>query len=68
MSKEISVREVLQAGGVVRHDIEVARQEREFGAVTMESLVKARKQAKVGSRPVRGGGPFVSAGESRGVI
>ena len=68
VSEESSVREVLQARGVVCHDVGTSWDEEVCLAVAVFSLVSTGVIAEKGSRPVRGDRSLQHPGQGGGVI
>ena len=68
VSEESSVREVLQARGVVGHDVGTSWDEEVSLAVSVFSLVSTGVIAEKGCRPVRGDRSLQHPGQGGGVI
>ena len=68
MEEKRSVRQVLEPGGIVRHDIFGSREVVGRVAVAVLTLVQTGVVAEVGAGAVGGDGPFCHAGDSRGVV
>jgi hypothetical protein len=68
VSKEGRVREVLQARGVLRHDVGIAGEEVRHVAVSVLALVRTGVVADMGRRSVAGDGAFGDAGHRRSVV
>lgn len=68
MSEKVSIGEVLQSGGVVRHVVAVSWEEVSEVTVAVEALVIAGVPAEGGGGTTGGDGAFPHAGHSRGVV
>jgi hypothetical protein len=68
VSKEGRVCEVLQAWGIVRHDVGVSWEEVRHVAVSVLALVSTGVVAEMGCRPIAGHGSFGDTGHRCGVV
>ena len=68
VGKEGSVREVLKAGGIVRHDVGTPWDEEVRLAVAVFPLVGTSVVAEIGRRPVGGDRPLQHTGQGGGVV
>ncbi len=68
MGEEGSVREVLQARGIIRHDVEVPWEVVGKVTVAMLALVAAGEVAEEGGGAVAGDRALVDTGDGRGVV
>ena len=68
VGEEGSVREVLKAGGIVRHDVGTSWDEEVCLAVAVLLLVGTSIVAEVGSRSVGGDRSFQHSGQGGGVV
>ena len=68
VSEEGSVREVLQARGVVCHDVGTPWDEEVCRAVAVFSLVSTSVVAEKGRRPIGGDRSLQHSGQGRGVV
>ena len=58
----------MEARGIVRHDVGLARDVEGGVVVAVEPLVLAGPVAEIGGGAVSGDGPFAHSGHSRGVV
>ena len=68
VSKEGSVREVLQTGGIIGHDIHGPREEAARVTVAVKPLVLTGVVAEVSGRAVIRDRSSVDPGQSRGIV
>ena len=68
MGEELGDTEVLQAGGIVGHEVGLARDMGDLVIVVVVPLVEARHAAEVGSWAVEGHRPFVPTGDGGRVV
>ena len=68
VSKEGSVREVLQTGGIIGHDIHGPREEAARVTVAVELLVLTGVVAEVSGRAIVRDRSSVDPGQSRGIV
>jgi hypothetical protein len=66
--KEGSVRQVLETGGIVGHDVVLSWEEVRDVAVAVEALVVAGEPAQGGSSTASGDGPLSDPRDGRGVV
>ena len=68
VSEKVGVRQVYESGGIVRHGIELPRDERELIKVAVLALVKSAQLAEVGRHTVGGSGALGITGQRRCVV
>jgi X-X-X-Leu-X-X-Gly heptad repeat protein len=68
MGEKFGIGEMPEARAVVRHGVELSRDEKGGGVVSMEALVEGLETEEVGGSSDGGGGPFRLPRHGRGVV